>query len=124
MLKQGDISFFNEENPFFTATGFLPVVVLLLGALLWLLACLVAFSIMEGARGITPGKWVFGIRALGIDLQYCGFWRALVRNLLRFVDGFINFLVGIMFIALTEHWQRIGDLAARTVVVDVRKTPD
>lgn len=117
-------SFFSEENPFFMTSGFLPVFALLLGGLLWLLVCLIGFSIMEGRRGVTPGKWVFGIRVLGIDLQYCGFWRALVRNLLRFVDGFFNFLVGILVVALTEHWQRVGDLAARTVVVDVRKTLD
>ena len=117
-------SFFDDETSFFAASGFLPILALLLGGLIWLFVCLVGFSIMEGARGITPGKWVLGIRTFGIDLQYCGFWRALVRNLLRFVDGFFNFLVGIMFIALTEHWQRVGDLAARTVVVDVRKTLD
>lgn len=27
---------------------------------------------------------------------------------------------GIMVVALNEHWQRVGDMAARTVVVDTR----
>jgi len=71
--------------------------------------------------GYSPGKRVLGIRVLGTDLQLCGFWRALVRNLLMFVDGFFNFLVGILVVALNEHWQRVGDMAARTVVVDTRE---
>jgi len=30
-------------------------------------------------------------------------------------------MVGIMVAALSENWQRIGDMAARTVVVDIKK---
>jgi uncharacterized RDD family membrane protein YckC len=33
------------------------------------------------------------------------------------VDGFFSFLVGALLVALTEKWQRLGDLAARTIVV-------
>lgn len=81
------------------------------------LLVLVAFSYLEGRFGKTPGKWLLGIRVLGTDLQPCGFGRALLRNLLTFVDGFFNFLVGALLVALTEKWQRLGDLAARTIVV-------
>jgi uncharacterized RDD family membrane protein YckC len=77
----------------------------------------VAFSYFEGRFGKTPGKWLLGIRVLGTDLQPCGFWLALLRNLLTFADGFFNFLVGALLVALTESWQRLGDLAARTIVV-------
>jgi uncharacterized RDD family membrane protein YckC len=84
---------------------------------LWLLLVLVVFSYLEGRFGKTPGKWLLRIRVLGTDLAPCGFWRALVRNLLTFVDGFFNFLVGVLLVALTENWQRLGDLAARTLVV-------
>ncbi len=86
-------------------------------AFLWALLVLVAYSYLEGRFGKTPGKWLLGIRVLGTDLQPCGFGRALLRNLLTFVDGFLNFLVGALLVALTENWQRLGDLAARTVVV-------
>ncbi len=83
---------------------------------------LVSFSYFEGRFGKTPGKWLVGIRVLGTDLQPCGFGRALLRNLLTFIDGFFNFLVGALLVALTEHWQRLGDLAARTIVlVDEKK---
>jgi uncharacterized RDD family membrane protein YckC len=36
---------------------------------------------------------------------------------LRVVDGFFNFMVGLLVTALSENWQRVGDMAARTIVV-------
>ena len=95
-------------------TFFAPI----LGALGWALATALIFTYTEGRSGVTPGKWVARIRVLGTDLQPCGFGRALIRNLLKCVDGFFNFMVGIMVVALSENWQRVGDMAARTVVVD------
>ena len=53
----------------------------------------------------------------GTDLKPCGFCRALVRDLLRLVGGFLNFLVGLIMVALTEKWQRLGDIAAGTIVI-------
>jgi uncharacterized RDD family membrane protein YckC len=90
---------------------------LLAAAVFCRLLVLVIFSYFEGRFGKTPGKWLLRIRVLGTDLQPCGFGRALLRNLLTFVDGFFNFLVGVLLVALTEKRQRLGDLAARTVVV-------
>jgi uncharacterized RDD family membrane protein YckC len=89
-------------------------------ALLWAFVAFIACVFAEGRWGVTPGKVVARIRVLGTDLEPCGFGRALVRNLLKFIDGFFNFLVGIMIVALSENWQRLGDMAARTVVVDSR----
>jgi len=93
---------------------------LVLLGMFWVLVCLFLFSYLEGTWGVTPGKWLLGIRVLGSDLKPCGFGRALVRNLLKFVDGFFNFMVGVMVVALSDNWQRVGDMAARTVVVDVK----
>jgi len=78
---------------------------------------LVVYSFLEGQYCLTPGKWLLGIRVVGTDLRPCGFGRALLRNILRFVDGFFNYLVGIMLVAFTENQQRVGDFAARTIVV-------
>jgi len=33
------------------------------------------------------------------------------------VEGFFSFLVGALLVALVENWQRLGDMAARTIVV-------
>jgi uncharacterized RDD family membrane protein YckC len=93
---------------------------LMCGGFPWMIIWLLIFSTLEGTRGATPGKWLLGIRVMGTDLQPCGFGRAFLRNILKFVDGFFNFLVGVMLAALSHNWQRIGDMAARTVVVDVR----
>ncbi|MFN8091956.1 MAG: RDD family protein [Vicinamibacteria bacterium] len=98
---------------------FVPLVVLslLVAGLLGALLVLVAYSYFEGRTGRTPGKRLLRIRVVGTDLKPCGFGRAFLRNLLTIVDGFFNFLVGALLVALTENWQRLGDLAARTIVV-------
>jgi uncharacterized RDD family membrane protein YckC len=86
----------------------------------WVVVGLLVFSFTEGRWGTTPGKWIFGIRVIGSDLRPCGFLRGLVRNLLRVVDGFFNFMVGLLVTALSENWQRVGDMAARTIVIQAR----
>jgi len=86
-------------------------------AFAWSFMILLAYSASEGRYGKTPGKWLLRIRVLGTDLQPCGFWRALLRNILTLADGFFSFLVGALLVALTENWQRLGDMAARTVVL-------
>ena len=106
-----------ESGPYFPFVFF----GLFIAAFLWGLLVLAAYSYFEGRSGKTPGKWLLGIRVVGTDLQPCGFGRACLRNLLTFVDGFFNFLVGALLVALTENWQRLGDLAARTVVVADQK---
>lgn len=112
---------YDIEKMFSGPFHFLAVFGLMAGTLLWTIFCLFVFSFLEGKWGGTPGKWALGIRVLGTDLRPCGFGRAFVRNLLKFIDGFFNFMIGILLVALTENWQRLGDMAARTVVVDVRR---
>jgi uncharacterized RDD family membrane protein YckC len=109
----GDFESLFEAGPMFP----LRFMALWLGSLLWAVLLFVGFSITEGLWGATPGKWALGIRALGTNLEPCGLGRALVRNALKFVDGFFNYLVGILLVAYTPEWQRLGDLAARTVVI-------
>jgi uncharacterized RDD family membrane protein YckC len=58
---------------------------------------------------------------VGADLRPCGFGRALLRNFLKMVDGFFNFMVGMLIVTFTREWQRVGDMAARTIVI--RKAP-
>jgi uncharacterized RDD family membrane protein YckC len=109
---------FGDFEDFFESPGdFAAIFVWLGAALAWSIVLFLIFGLTEGRRGVTPGKWLTGIRVVGADLEPCGFGRALVRNLLKVVDGFFNFLVGLLLVAFTPDWQRLGDLAARTVVV-------
>lgn len=95
----------------------LPAVLLTLGGLFWSLAGLLLFSWMEGAGGQSPGKRLLGIRVVGMEFEPIGFGRALVRNLLKVVDGMFGFAVGMMLVATTEKWQRLGDMAAHAMVI-------
>jgi len=46
-----------------------------------------------------------------------GFRAALVRSLLRVVDGLFGYLVGFVAVLASERNQRLGGMAARTLVV-------
>jgi uncharacterized RDD family membrane protein YckC len=75
-------------------------------------------------RGQTLGKRILRLRVLdaqGLRLQ---FYQVAMRNLLRFIDGFpALYLVGGIACALSPRCQRLGDIAANTVVVRTQKVP-
>ncbi len=74
----------------------------------------------EGCYGVTPGKWLCGIRTMRTTLRPCGFARALLRELLMWFDTplLLTILPGMMCMLSTEQRQRIGDLVADTIVVE------
>jgi uncharacterized RDD family membrane protein YckC len=73
--------------------------------------------LFEGVFGTTVGKLFLGLRVKNVDGSRCSFGQALVRNLLRIVDAFPLYLVGLISTLVTEKKQRVGDLAAHTIVV-------
>ncbi len=79
----------------------------------------VAFEILNSGR--TPGKAALGLRVVRLGGGRITFLASVVRNLLRLVDGFslVSFPlcpVGVGSILATRRDQRLGDLAAGTVV--------
>lgn len=81
----------------------------------------VAFEVFNEGR--TPGKTMFSIRVLGIDGEPVEFGPSVVRNLLRLVDVFPALpVLGAISILVSERNQRLGDLAARTIVVRQDRT--
>ncbi len=79
------------------------------------------FALFEGLRdGQTPGKRALGLRVRKTGGYPIGWSEALIRNFLRIVDSFLGYGVGLLVIMLTERNQRLGDLAAGTVVVRER----
>ncbi len=71
--------------------------------------------------GQTIGKWLFGLRVMdmaGLELR---FYQVAVRNLIRAFDLLPIFgLVGAITMLSNRRLQRLGDLAAGTIVVRMR----
>jgi uncharacterized RDD family membrane protein YckC len=61
---------------------------------------------------------------LKADFTACGIGAGFLRNLLRIIDSFFYYLVAAVSLAGTLKWQRLGDLAAETVVVKRKKNAE
>jgi uncharacterized protein len=72
------------------------------------------FSLAEWRWGQTMGKNATGIEVVSLDGSPISFGQASVRNLLRLVDFFV---IGWVLLAGGGRRQRLGDMAAKTVVV-------
>ena len=80
------------------------------------------FAIFEAVwSGQTPGKRLVGLRVIDVSGRPVTVYASIVRNLLRLIDQLPGvYAVGILSILITTRQQRIGDLAAGTVVVHER----
>ena len=91
---------------------------ILLGFLLYY-AYFAAFETLW--NGQTPGKRWVGLRVISESGRPIGAFDAILRNLLRIVDQLpAIYAVGTLSVFLTSKNQRLGDLAAGTVVVHDR----
>jgi hypothetical protein len=83
----------------------------------------VAFETL--ASGRTPGKRAAGLRVVRLGGEPVGFMGSAVRNLLRLIDmqPGILYAVGAVTILFSRRNQRLGDLAAGTLVVRERRAP-
>src|SRR5215211_3150284 len=73
----------------------------------------------ESDHGQTIGKRVMKIRVVQADGRPLDTGRAAVRTLLRPIDGIGAYLVGlVVMLATGQRRQRLGDLAAGTVVTE------
>lgn len=90
-----------------------------LAALLYVLIGLAYFVYLEGTYGQTIGKMALDIVVVTEDGAPIEYVRAAIRELVRVVDTIPYPLhgVGMLTIYLTDREQRLGDLAAETVVV-------
>ncbi len=72
-----------------------------------------------GKRGATPGKRAMGLRVVQATGAPITLGQAVVRNFLRFIDGmpFFTYAFGLTSCLATRRFQRLGDLAAGTVVI-------
>ena len=69
-------------------------------------------------NGQTPGKRIMHIRVLSSDGQAINALQAVLRNVLRAADMLpFGYLLGLMTASMNDRFQRLGDLACRTMVV-------
>lgn len=75
------------------------------------------FALFEANGGQTPGKKALGIKVVKADGSAVTLREALVRNLVRVVDAFFNYLVGFVVILASSENRRLGDHVASTLVI-------
>jgi len=76
----------------------------------------VAFEVL--GHGQTPGKRLLGLRVQRADGAPVGWSRSSARSLLAFADFLpFGFAAGLVAMLLGRRFQRLGDLAADTLVV-------
>lgn len=81
------------------------------------LVTIVYYVYFEGSRGQTLGKMLLDLKVVTEDGSDIGYVDSAVRNLLRVIDYLPFFyIIGIVAIIMTDKGQRVGDLAASTVV--------
>lgn len=81
-------------------------------------------TLFEALRhGQTPGKKAMGIAVVHANGSPLSFNGSLIRNLLRTADAFpLFYLLGFITTLISPRYQRLGDMAANTLVVHIEKT--
>ena len=105
------------------ASGFF-VAFLYGGLLLIVVAYHVLFHRFWGGR--TPGKAAFHLQVVSVDGNPPTMSQLMLRGIIQLVD-WLFLMVGVFAIAVTEKRQRLGDLAAGTLVTrneTVERTPE
>ena len=73
-------------------------------------------AVFEALSQATPGKRLTGLSVVREDGRRCGLGAIVIRNLARVIE--FHFPPAVFLLAVTVNRQRLGDLLARTVVVE------
>jgi len=84
---------------------------------LWIIISIGYYVVMEKLRGATLGKMAMHLKVVKQDGAALDWQASIVRNVLRIVDGLFFYLVGAIAVWVSKGKQRIGDMAAHTIVV-------
>jgi uncharacterized RDD family membrane protein YckC len=101
----------------------------------WLIAGLILFyfvmhwgyfTLFEAFKnGQTPGKMIFKLRVIKDSGRQITLFEAMTRNLIRIIDMLPSaYLIGVIAMMCNRHNQRLGDLAAGTLVVHERSSEE
>lgn len=86
-------------------------------AFLWLLVALAYYIVMEKTSGATLGKMAMKLRVVKQGGGALDWQASVVRNVLRIIDGMFFYLVAAIVVWVSKGKQRLGDMAAKTIVV-------
>ena len=89
-------------------------------ALFFFLLFLAYYVVMEKLKGATLGKLAMGLKVVKEGGEAIDWQASIVRNILRIIDGFFFYLVGAIVVWVSKKRQRLGDMAAHTIVVKAR----
>ena len=89
-----------------------------LPSLLYAAGVVLYYVLLEGYLGQTVGKMLLGIKVVREDDgEVPGLGAAFIRTLLRLIDGLFSYLVAFISVLISGKNQRLGDMAAHTLVV-------
>jgi uncharacterized RDD family membrane protein YckC len=87
-------------------------------ALVYFVVVFAYYILMEGYLGQTVGKMLLGIKVVREENGAVpGLRDAAVRTVVRIVDGLFFYLVAFITVVASARNQRLGDMAAHTLVV-------
>jgi len=70
-------------------------------------------------NGQTFGKGIRNIKVVKSNGVNAGFFQYLIRNLIRPIDSIYG--LGLIFVFFSKKYQRLGDMAAGTIVIKLEK---
>ena len=101
-----------------TSSGFDMTTLTFNGSVRLLVVVLLYYTLFEGLTGRTIGKFITGIRVVDAETGRApGLLSGFVRTLLRLIDGILAYLVGFLVVVNSDRRRRLGDMAAKTLVV-------
>ena len=100
----------HEEGLGYSLKGLPAFAMFLVGLFLW--------PISEGIWGQTIGKRLLNLEVVTDDFEPIGIGQAFGRFILGFLDYI--FLIGLIIAATNKQNKRIGDMAAKTIVVNTK----
>jgi uncharacterized RDD family membrane protein YckC len=89
-----------------------------LGTLIYLVLAFAYYTLMEGYLGQTVGKMLLGIKVVREGTgDVPGLGATAIRTVLRIIDGIFAYLIAFIVVLISGKNQRLGDMAAHTLVV-------
>ncbi len=87
-------------------------------SLVYVVLIVLYYILLEGYLGQTVGKMLLGIKVVREDNgEVPDLGAATIRTLLPIIDGLFSYLVAFVTVLISGKNQRLGDMAAHTLVV-------